>query len=726
MDGLAAQNAEDRGEILKPAENPDISIVTVGYNSRAALATCLSAVFGAGVKVRLEVIVVDNNSRDGTIDFVRESFPKAHVIENSENLGYSRAVNQGIARARGRYILILNPDVRPLDQSIDNLFRFMEAHPDAGMAGARLVNEDGSVQHSCRRFYTLWTLLLRRTFLGKIFRRSRAIDRYLMLDFDHEESRLVDWIMGACMMVRKQALADVGVMDERFFLYFEDVDWCYRMWRRGWRIYYVADSVMRHTHARASARPGLTRHMFMHLVSMVRFYEKWGRTLYAVKRYRQIMLKALFLISDLAAINGSFALAYMLRSSLTGVLDKPMFGAGVYANFVAFANIVLVLSFAFFGLYGSRSGQESGPDLLLRALKATVVAAVILMASTFLTYQTVYSRVLVGTFSLLVVVLATVFRVLLRRLHRCVQAGRFNLRRVVIVGTGELAQRLSTRLAAQSRLGYDTVGLVDAGEGRSGTTRVPLMGKLSELPRLIEDQRIDEVIFAAPELSNEEIADFLLEARRSAVDVKMISGLSSILTQRARVEEFLDFPVLSFEREALLRAGAGVKRLLDIVFAAPLVAIWAPALAIAALITGVGRGSPPLATVPRVGLGGRRFAMYVLAEDPGDSRLRSFVIARGLSAFPALLNVLRGEMSFVGPRPALPDEIERYGPKEQVRFDARPGIVGPSRISLPGELPSAKNRTVLDVYYVQNWSLAGDMRMLLRAAAKALGGQCGP
>ena len=719
MARLEAEVRADLEETVETSSAYEVSIVVVSYNSSRHLERLLPSLYDARRDVSFETIVVDNASDDGTPGFLADSFPQVRVIENAANLGYSRAVNQGIEAARGRYVLILNPDIEVRDGSIELLCREMDENADVGIAGSKLLNEDGTVQHSCRRFYTLWTVLLRRTFLGKLFRRTGEISRFLMLDFDHASSHDVDWIIGACMMVRREALADIGLMDERFFLYFEDVDWCYRAWRTGWKVRYIAESVMTHRYARESA--STSKLLLAHILSMLRYYEKWGRLIYTMKKYRHIVLVALLLVSDLIAVNGSFALAYVIRSSLRGLLEKPMFGVGVYRPFLMFANIVIVLSFAFFGLYGRRIERETGPDIFLRVIRGSVLAGVVLMASTYLTSQTLYSRVLVAVFLVLVVLTATLLRVLGKSIHRAFRAGRFDLVRIAVVGTGSEAVALATRLVERAELGYDLVGLV-ATDGDRHDVGFPVVGALEELPVLVDEQRIAEVVFADPGIPNDDVAGFLLAARKSTVDVRMVSGLSGILTRRARVEEFLDLPVVTFEREALMKAGAGAKRGADIVAAALVLALWSPFLLLQTLATGA-RGRKPLERVERLGLSGSVYRQYALpaVEQPGA--LRRFADRHCLSRVPRVLNVLRGEMSMVGPEPLHPARLDGIGPAARVRLDARPGVVSLSGAPTAGG-EGLEEADKLEAYYVQNWSLGGDARIVLRWAGRALTGGC--
>jgi lipopolysaccharide/colanic/teichoic acid biosynthesis glycosyltransferase len=335
------------------------------------------------------------------------------------------------------------------------------------------------------------------------------------------------------------------------------------------------------------------------------------------------------------------------------------------------------------------------------------------MASTFLISVTAYSRVLVGAFCVLAVVLTVGLRMGLRKLHGLVRAGRFDLTRAAVVGTGETARRVAERLLAHSALGYDLAGLVatDDGERPPGFT---VIGRLEDLPELIEKHRIGEVIFADPQVSHDKIADFLLKARRSAVDVKMVSGLTAILTQRAKVEEFLDLPVVAFEREALLRAGAGIKRALDAAGATLLIVAWAPLLVVTSVATLLGRRTGPLSSVQRAGLGGKTFNMHILNHTDEPSGLRRFTLRHGLSVFPSVINVLKGEMSFVGPQADAPVDPATLSLRGRLRFDARPGITGLARVSAAEGKSSADELAALDAYYVQDWSLGGDTKILMR------------
>ena len=213
-----------------------LAVVIVHYNSSTDLENCLTSLAACAPAADHRVVVVDNASVDEGLDQVHRNHPECLWIFNKENVGYSRGCNRGMAQVQAEYYLVLNPDIVVQPGALDRLLDFADAHPRAGLVGPQLLNTDGSIQDSCRRFYTLKTLLLRRTFLGRIFPNSLTVRRHLMQDFDHRSNRPVDWLLGGCLLVRSSAVARTGPMDERFFLYFEDVDWCYRMWQAGFEV----------------------------------------------------------------------------------------------------------------------------------------------------------------------------------------------------------------------------------------------------------------------------------------------------------------------------------------------------------------------------------------------------------------------------------------------------------------------------------------------------------
>jgi N-acetylglucosaminyl-diphospho-decaprenol L-rhamnosyltransferase len=237
--------------VSKVAVTPDVSIVIVNWNGGELLARCLDSLRPRG-ELAAEVIVIDNASSDGSAALGTWPGGEIQLILNGENVGFARACNQGIRRGGGRYVLLLNPDARLVAGALEALVAFMDAHPEAGAAGPTLLNPDGSLQPSGGQLPGLRRLLAIHPLLVRALRVPD--DRLRRRDFGHVAA--VEEASGACLIVRRAAVDAVGLLDERFFLYYEDVDWCRRLGEHGWKIYYVPQArVVHHWRSKTAPRP---------------------------------------------------------------------------------------------------------------------------------------------------------------------------------------------------------------------------------------------------------------------------------------------------------------------------------------------------------------------------------------------------------------------------------------------------------------------------------------
>jgi len=252
--------------------SPDLSILVLSWNTSDLLAACLRALERHPCSRDHEILVVDNASEDGSADRVAAEFPGVRLVRNAENLGYAAGNNVGLTQARGRYVLLLNSDTEVGPGALDALVQFLEAHPSAGAVTARLVNPDGSLQKSCMRFPTLLTALVFDTFLARLPFGRRHLDRYFMRDFDHAASRQVDQIPGTCTLMPRQVIQKVGPMDERLWLFFNDVDLCKRIWNAGYTVHFLADAEVLH-HFGASTSKFISFAVEWHL-NRVAYYRK--------------------------------------------------------------------------------------------------------------------------------------------------------------------------------------------------------------------------------------------------------------------------------------------------------------------------------------------------------------------------------------------------------------------------------------------------------------------
>jgi GT2 family glycosyltransferase len=219
----------------------DLSIVIVSWNTKEYLLPCLRSIFEKGQGMGSEVILVDNGSQDESGSEVKKVFPSVHVIKNEENFGFAKAVNQGLQKASGKYALLLNPDTQVKRGAIEQLVSLMDTHLEAGAVGAQLLNTDGSKQNSIANFPSLATELFNKSLLRWLFPK-----KFPGKGRNYREPIEVDSVIGACMMVRRDALDRVGLLDEDYFLFLEETDWCYRMKKAGWKIYHVPQAEVYH------------------------------------------------------------------------------------------------------------------------------------------------------------------------------------------------------------------------------------------------------------------------------------------------------------------------------------------------------------------------------------------------------------------------------------------------------------------------------------------------
>lgn len=278
----------------------DLSICIVTYQAGKLLKDCLLSIQQHPPGGEYEIIVVDNGSTDGTLDMLCSEFKdQVQWIENSENRGYTAPMNQALRRGMGRFLLQLNPDTLLLPGTFDRLIEFMEAHPEAGICGPKVLNRDGTLQKPCRRGESRpWAVFTYFTGLWKLFPRSRFFGGYLMNYLDEDETHAVDGVSGSCMLIRRAVIDQVGYLDERFFAYQEDADFCFRARAAGWKIFYVPAAQIIHYGGHGGSRVQPFRSIF-----------EWNRSYFL--HYRKNLARDYFFL-----FNWIYYLAMGLKLSL--------------------------------------------------------------------------------------------------------------------------------------------------------------------------------------------------------------------------------------------------------------------------------------------------------------------------------------------------------------------------------------------------------------------------
>jgi GT2 family glycosyltransferase len=257
----------------------DISIIIVNWNTRDLLQSCLESILKTIHDISYEIICVDNASRDGSVAMLQDKYREVRLIQNEKNRGFGAANNQAMRIMTGRYALLLNSDTVLTENAVRELYAFMETHPEAAMACGQLLNADGGKQNSVASFPNLLTLLTNTSLLEYLFP-----DRYPSKRYNHDKPIEVDSCIGACLLVRKKAIDDVGMLDERYFFFFEETDWAYQMKEAGWKVFHVPAAFIYHLQGQSIGRDIQSRIEFYR--SRYQFFRKWkSRPYYILVRF---------------------------------------------------------------------------------------------------------------------------------------------------------------------------------------------------------------------------------------------------------------------------------------------------------------------------------------------------------------------------------------------------------------------------------------------------------
>jgi GT2 family glycosyltransferase len=260
----------------------DLSVMIVGYRNARLVRQTLKGIRRAAPALSHEILLSENDPTGATAAMARAEFPEVRVVQNGGNIGFGAAMNRAIEAAVGRYLLVFNPDIVVMPGAFEELVRYLDANPEVGVVGPRLRNPDGRLQHSCYRFMEPKTVLCRRLpFVRRFASVRRHLDEYTMADWDHAQTREVDYLLGAAMLLRREALDRVGGFDEAYFMYFEDQDLCRRLWKAGWKVAYHPGAELIHYHRRETADGHFLRQL-AHPLTRVQIKS----ALYYFKKYR--------------------------------------------------------------------------------------------------------------------------------------------------------------------------------------------------------------------------------------------------------------------------------------------------------------------------------------------------------------------------------------------------------------------------------------------------------
>ena len=395
----------------------DLSIIIVNYNVKEFLQNLLHSIDKASSKISKELIIIDNASDDGSVEVIKEKFPSVNLIENKVNVGFGSANNQGLAIAKGKYILFINPDCIVSEDTFENMISFFESNPECGLAGCKILNSDGTLQLACRRsFPGPWTSFTKVTGLSNLFPKSKIFARYNLTYLDENKTFEVDAVSGSFMMIRKEVYEKVGGFDEQFFMYGEDLDLCYLIQKAGYKVYYVHNTQIIHYKGESTKRSNLdeTRlfydamHLFVkkHLssfpiVEVILRTAIGFRKLFAFLGKRKLSLYTAF--TDFIFFNLSLFAAEEFYKSIT---DWVGFDPHAYLVIYTVPALIHIFVSALSGVY--RKDEVS----VLRNFGAIIISFLIITSATFFFKQYAFSRAVVLISYILFLLISTFFRIL--------------------------------------------------------------------------------------------------------------------------------------------------------------------------------------------------------------------------------------------------------------------------------------------------------------------------
>jgi len=523
------------------SEEIDLSIIILSYNVRSFLEQSVRTALDASFGLNVEIYVVDNSSSDGSADMVEKLFPQVKLIRNPENFGFAKGNNVAISRAKGRYILLQNPDTILQRDTLRKMVSFMDEHPEAGAVGCKILNPDGTLQLSCRRsFPTPGVAFFKIIGLSSLFPKSRIFGRYNLTYLDPDQTHEVDALSGSFMMVRRKTVEEVGLLDETFFMYGEDLDWCYRIKQAGWKIYYYPGTEIVHFKGESSKRISKTRntlafyramYIFVkkHLRGEYRLFPVWFLTLGIaisglVSWIAKVLAKFAAPIFDFILVCLGLTLGIAVRFG--GGTPLPKYTRGEWILIYLVVSSIWLIVFSALGLY-SRNKYSPTRALLGVFIGFLCVYSIFYStvgrAVTFFKKEYAFSRLAIIFSWIFNSVFVAGWRAVVHLISRKAKT-RVGRRRALVVGTGREAISFVKFLEDHPEFELDVVGLIsDRGEIRgSRVNDVRILGLLEDLQEVVHDYGVDEVIISGPDTTYSQIFKMTSDFKKAVPEFKLL------------------------------------------------------------------------------------------------------------------------------------------------------------------------------------------------------------
>lgn len=558
-----------------------LSIVIVNYNVKHFLEQCLYSVFKALKNIEAEVFVVDNNSVDGSVALIQQKFPQVHLIVNRVNTGFSKANNQAIRLAQGKYVLLLNPDTVVQEDTFEKTLAFMESHPDAGGLGIKMLDGLGNFLPESKRGLPTPNVAFYKIFgLSKLFPGSKKFGQYHLTYLDKEKTHQVDILSGAFMLMRKEALDKVGLLDETFFMYGEDIDLSYRITQGGYKNYYFAESSIIHYKGESTKKSSVNY--------VLVFYK--AMAIFAKKHFSKNHARAFhFLIYFAIYVRASAAIfVRFIKQLFFPAIDFTLILLGLYVckdiyetHFKLYPNFyskeILRLFFPVYTLiwmfFTYLSGGYDVPLKLIRGIRGVLAgSAFILILYSLLPEYYRFSRalILIGSMYALSVYVVT------RLIYHALKIKKFRLggvksnARIAIIGSEKEFTRVYDILK-QTRINADFIGFVS--NENNGVKNDFYIGHFHQINEIIDVHNVQEIIFCARDISSQEIIDKMVTLVTKGVEFKIAPPESLSIIGSSSIDTAGDLYVIDINNVGRPE-NRRKKRLLDLVVSGVLLVFW--------------------------------------------------------------------------------------------------------------------------------------------------------
>ena len=549
----------------------DLSIIIVNYNVKQFLLNLVESIYKAVKSISFEIIVVDNASEDGSIETLQKKYPEVHLIANKINLGFGSANNQAMQIAKGRYLLLLNPDTIVNEDTFSKMISFFENNNEVGIAGCKVLNPDGTLQLACRRsFPGPWTSFTKVIGLSNLFPRTKLFARYNLTYLDENKSYEVDAVSGAFMMIRKEVYERIGGFDQQFFMYGEDLDICYRAQKAGYKVFYVHSTEIIHYKGESTKRSSIDEtkvfYNAMHLFVRKHLSSSFivGTILQTAIIFRKLLA---FAINNSLAIFSAFM--DLLLFSFSIITAEKLYSNPHWRGFPNYVLpwVYIVPSFIqlIISIFGSVYKKNS--ISVLRILISLFYGLILLSSLTFFFKQVAFSRAVVLITYLLSIIVLSGWRITVKILFNLGLSADIKKSRTLIVGDDLKTEELAAKLKTYSSKVYQIIGFVSFRKDRIGekTGSYKILGSTENIKKLINDVKIDKVIFSNENLSFNQMFAIVAECQGTNVEFLVAGKELDYLVGKSSITMLDDIPLLKVQYNISSLIYRFSKRCLDLI-----------------------------------------------------------------------------------------------------------------------------------------------------------------